>query len=282
MRLKAWLILSIGFLAPAQTQAPAVFEVASVKASRSHSLTGGGRKGADAVDTPVLEADHLTFRARSVSLFALIVEAYGLKFCRPFADSCPMVSGGPAWLAKDVFDVDAKAPSGATGYDTMQLRNAQAPQLQERLRNLLGRRFNLKSHFEKRELPVVAFSIAESGIRMKKANANQTPKIVFKPVNQPNGMKATEVIATNSTIQELADLYSRFMDRPVIDMTGLTDRFDFTVSYDADTDAQDPFAAVTAPTLFQAFEKQAGLKLKATRRPVSVLVIDSAARPSPN
>jgi uncharacterized protein (TIGR03435 family) len=218
-----------------------------------------------------------------VNLFTLIVEAYGLKFCRPLADTCPMLSGGPPWLTKDSFDIDAKGPAGSTDYDTMQLRNGEAPQLQEKLRNLLFDRFRLKAHFEKRQLPVFAFTVADSGIRMNKADAGESPKIIFKPVDPPGGgLQATQVIAVRSTVQELADLYSKFMDRPVIDMTGLTDRFDFKVQYEADTDAAGPFAAIAAPTLFQAFEKQAGLKLRATRGPVNVLVIDSAARPSAN
>jgi uncharacterized protein (TIGR03435 family) len=279
---KACLIFSTAFLASAQTQAPAVFEIASVKPSHLPPVTADGQKGPGVAAAPIFEADHLTFRARSVNLFTLIVEAYGLKFCRPLADRCPMLSGGPGWLTKDAFDVDAKGPSGSTEYNTMQLRNGEAPQLQEKLRNLLADHFNLKAHFEKRQLPVFAFTVAEGGVRVKRAHAGESPKIFFKPVNLPGGLQATQVIAVRSTLQELADLYSKFMDRPVIDMTGLTDRFDFTVQYEADTDSAGPFAAVTAPTLFQAFEKQAGLKLRATQGPVNVLVIDSAARPSAN
>ena len=139
-----------------------------------------------------------------------------------------------------------------------------------------------KKLLEKRQLPVFAFTVAESGIRMKKADAGESPKIMFRQINPPGGMQATQVIAVRSTVQELADLYSKFLDRPVIDMTGLTDRFDFTLQYEADTDSPGPFAAVTAPTLFQAFVNQVGLKLRATRGPVNVLVIDSAARPSAN
>ncbi|HKE23989.1 MAG TPA: TIGR03435 family protein [Bryobacteraceae bacterium] len=282
MRLKACLIFSTTFLASAQTQTPSVFEIASVKPSHSHTVTADGQKGPGITATPTFEAEHVTFRARNVNLFTLIVEAYGLKFCRPLADRCAILSGGPAWLTRDSFDVDAKGPSGSTEYDTMQLRNGEAPQLQEKLRNLLADRFRLKTHFEKRQLPVFGFTIAESGIRMKKANAGESPKIIFKPVNPPGGVQTTQVIAVGSTLQELAELYSKFMDRPVIDMTELTDRFDFTVQYEADNDAPGPFAAVTAPTLFQAFEKQAGLKLRATQGPVNVLVIDSAARLSAN
>lgn len=83
-------------------------------------------------------------------------------------------------------------------------------------------------------------------------------------------------------MRELADLYAKFMDRPVIDMTGLEGRFDFTVQYEVDADASGPFAGVTATTLFEAFEKQAGLKLRAMQGLVDVLVIEGAGRPAGN
>ena len=98
----------------------------------------------------------------------------------------------------------------------------------------------------------------------------------------PGGLHATQVVAVQSTIQELADLYAKFMDRPVIDATRLTDRFDFTVQYELDPDANGPFSGATSPTLFAAFEKQVGLKLRPARGPVKVLVIDDATHPSGN
>jgi len=266
----------------AQAQAPMTFEVASVKPARSRFADASGQKGPGAAVTPTFAADHLTFRARSMTLYGLIVEAYGLRFCRPLAHSCPMLSDGPAWLTRDRFDIDAKGPAGSKEYDTIQLMKGAAPQLQEKLRNLLADRFHLKAHFEKRQLPVYAFTVAEGGVRMKKAAPGGPQLLIFKPVNSPGGAQATQVVARRSTVRELADLYARFMDRPVIDVTGLTDRFDFTVEYDADADSAGPFAAVTSPTLFRAFEKQAGLKLSATRGAVDVLVIDDAAHPAAN
>src|SRR4051794_41023316 len=68
-----------------------------------------------------------------MNLFGLIIEAYGLRFCRPLADNCPMLSGAPAWLTKDRFDVEAKGPAGSKEYETMQLMKGAAPQLQEKL-----------------------------------------------------------------------------------------------------------------------------------------------------
>jgi uncharacterized protein (TIGR03435 family) len=140
----------MAFPAFGQTQVAIVFDAASVKPS--HSRLADGQKGAGAAATPVFEAGHLTFRARGLTVFGLIVEAYGLKFCRPLADSCPMLSGGPTWVTRDGFEIDAKSPSGSKEYNTIQLRNGDAPELQEELRNLLAERFHLKAHVEKRQL----------------------------------------------------------------------------------------------------------------------------------
>jgi uncharacterized protein (TIGR03435 family) len=126
------------------------------------------------------------------------------------------------------------------------------------------------------------FTVADGGIRMKKTAGGSISKIIFKEVDLPGGIQATQVVAVQSTVHELADLYAKFMDRPVIDATGLTERFDFTVQYEADPDVTGPFAGATSHTLFEAFEKQAGLKLRAARGAVSVLVIDSAAHPAAN
>ncbi|HKD06790.1 MAG TPA: TIGR03435 family protein [Bryobacteraceae bacterium] len=263
-------------------QPPRAFEVASVKPSHRRTVSADGQKGLGSPPTPTFEVDHLTFRARSLNLFALIIEAYGLKYCRPLGDACPMLSGGPAWLTKDGFDIDARMPSGSVEYDTIQLRNGNAQQLQEMLRRLLADRFMLKAHPEKRQLPVYAFTVADGGIRMKPAIGGSTPSVIFKPITPRGGSMATQLISVNSTVQEIADLYAKFMDRPVVDMTGLTGRFDFTVQFDVDPDASGPFGAVTSNTLFGAFEKQAGLKLRATRGPVNVLIINSVARPAAN
>ncbi len=258
------------------------FEVASVKASRLRPLDG--TKGEGSSPTASVEVEHLTFRARGMNLFALIVFAYGLKSCRPMiSDTCVLLSGGPGWLAKDTFDIDAKSPAGSAEYNTIQLRNGSALQLQEELRNLLADRFHLKAHSEERQVPVYAFTVGDGGIRIKKAADDpSSAKIIFKGLDLPGGAHATEVVAVQSTIQELADLYAKFMDRPVFDSTGLSGRFDFTVQYDLPPDASGPFAGVTSPTLFAAFEKQAGLRLRHTRGPVKVLVIDGAAHPGVN
>ena len=89
------------------------------------------------------------------------------------------------------------------------------------------------------------------------------------------------------------ELQLRVLDRPVIDETGLTDRYDFTLNWRPD-EFQFPRAtaalraaavstgADTLPDLFTAFQEQLGLKLNTTKAPADVLVIDNVSKPSEN
>jgi uncharacterized protein (TIGR03435 family) len=89
-------------------------------------------------------------------------------------------------------------------------------------------------------------------------------------------------------------LQFRVLDRPVIDQTGLTDRYDFTLNWTPDefqfpllTAVQREYWAAAAradglPDLFTAFQEQLGLKLEATKAPAEVLVIDKVSKPSEN
>ena len=87
-------------------------------------------------------------------------------------------------------------------------------------------------------------------------------------------------------------LQLRVLDRPVIDQSGLTGRYDFTLDWRPDefqfpraSEAQRTAAATGAdalPDLFTAFQDQLGLKLEATKASVDVLVIDKVSKPSEN
>jgi uncharacterized protein (TIGR03435 family) len=87
-------------------------------------------------------------------------------------------------------------------------------------------------------------------------------------------------------------LQMRVLDRPVIDQSGLTDRYDFTLDWRPDEfqfptlPAPQRAAAIEAadglPNLFAAFQEQLGMKLEATKAPADVLVIEKVSRPSEN
>ena len=87
-------------------------------------------------------------------------------------------------------------------------------------------------------------------------------------------------------------LQANLMDQPVVDRTGLTDRYDFALRYTPDptirlTNVPDARPAPSrdadaAPDLFTAFQQQLGLKLESTRGPADIVVVDSVERPSEN
>jgi uncharacterized protein (TIGR03435 family) len=94
----------------------------------------------------------------------------------------------------------------------------------------------------------------------------------------------------------MADLASqlqlRVLDRPVIDQSGLTDRFDFTLNWTPD-EFQFPRASAAQraavptnpdapPDLFTAFQEQLGMKLEAKKAPTDIVVIDKVSKPSEN
>jgi uncharacterized protein (TIGR03435 family) len=147
---------------------------------------------------------------------------------------------------------------------------------------LLAERFALKVHRETKELPIYALTIGKKGLRVKQSDGSQEPRLMFRAWSAPDGLRMIKLIVENGSMQELADLYAKFMDRPLIDKTGLQDRYDFTVDYEANPEAPGPFSQLSGPTLFKALEEEAGLKLEATKGPVEILVIDHAEKPSAN
>jgi uncharacterized protein (TIGR03435 family) len=148
-------------------------------------------------------------------------------------------------------------------------------------------RFGLSFHTEKRELSVYAIGIGKngpSGIKMVKNTTNGT---------RLGAQGLGRTIFSGITIAGLAaQLQLRVFDRPVIDQTGLAERYDFTLNWRPDEfqfprASADQRAAAAAsgdglPDLFTAFQEQLGLKLEATKASVDVLVIDKVSRPSEN
>src|SRR5205814_437689 len=119
---------------------------------------------------PSFQVDHRRFTATNVNLFGLIVRAYAVKTCRPLGlGECYAISGGPDWLKKDRFDIQAKIPDDTPEYNLNQFQSGQAPQLQLMLQALLADRFRLKIRREKKQLPVYVLTIAKKGHKLKKS-----------------------------------------------------------------------------------------------------------------
>jgi uncharacterized protein (TIGR03435 family) len=187
------------------------------------------------------------------------------------------VIGLPDWAESDKFDIDGKpdgegAPSGK--------------QWKIMIQKLLAERFELKFHKDKKELSVYVLSVSKTGQKMTKNDSapNGLPGLFFQGLGKLN--------VRNALMSDFTGLMqSAVLDRPVVDQTGLTGRFDFTLNWTPDdsqfggmgakvpppTDSAD-----APPNLYTAIQEQIGLKLEATRAPADVMVIDHVTKPSAN
>ena len=130
---------------------------------------------------------------------------------------------------------------------------------------------------------IVHRDLKPGNIMLTKGGAKLKP--AAKPDEQPNqqgdshGTEMTQTY-TNCSIPNFILGMQFFLDRPVVDQTGLTGHYDFAFRYTADeVHATDPNAP---PGLFTAVQEQLGLKLEAKKGPVEVLVVDHMERPSAN
>ena len=272
------------------------FEVASIRPSNPKA--GGGRGGGKSKDgggglLPSLDRGRFNF---SSTLFGLIIRAYGIAGCGEMRADCALISGGPDWIKKDRFDIQAKMPDGSPDYTFLQFMRGQTPQLELMLQAMLAERFDLKFHRETKQLPVYALTVMKKGSKLKQASGEmiqlkdgtsvRNQSLLWTPAPLPDGTRSDHLIrmfARDQSMQALVDSLSRLMDRPVLDRTGLKGNFDITMDYEMESDAGDrPGADITGPAMFTAFQEELGLKFEAIRAPVDVLVIDHADKPSAN
>ena len=185
--------------------------------------------------------------------------------------------GGPGWVGTERYDIAARSASEemnaatASGED----RGDEFKRLREKMRTLLADRFGLAVRREKRPEQIFLLTVGKSGPKMKAAEP--TDKLhSFGGRGHAQG--------TAATIDMLAYALSNATGRPVVDKTGLTGRYDYSLDWSPGTGvstAESP-AANAGPTIFTALHEQLGLKLKAANTPMDVIVIDHIDRPSGN
>jgi uncharacterized protein (TIGR03435 family) len=173
----------------------------------------------------------------------------------------------PDWIFHDRYDVEGT--TGTEGEPSLR-------QFQEMLQKLLGDRFQLKFHRQQRELPVYAIRLAKGG---PKLNPTAHPDADPDQESNSHGTEITQTY-TNSSLPDFILAMQFFLDRPIVDQTGLLGHYDFTFHYTGDeVRATDPNAP---PGLFTAVQEQLGLKFEPTKASVGVFVIDRVEPPSAN
>ncbi|HEV2485395.1 MAG TPA: TIGR03435 family protein [Terracidiphilus sp.] len=206
------------------------------------------------------------FVGKNYTLKLLIAAAYDLN--------PRTILGGPTWIESDHYDILAVTPG--------EVRPTRDEQM-SMLRNLLADRFNLTFHREPKEFSIYVLEAAKSGPKLKPSTAQPDDPAKLISTVYPQHILLP---ARNTTMGEFASLLQRaVLDRPVVDKTGLSGRYDFDLKWAPDETqfgGEVPVASAEAPAapLFSAIQEQLGLRLSATKGPVNALVVDKAERPS--
>jgi uncharacterized protein (TIGR03435 family) len=235
-----------------------VFEVASIKLSRPDAAGRGGR-GVRLQGGNLLAVN---WTLMDLATFAYDVHAH-------------QVIGAPAWSTTEKYDITAKVEG--EGQPSQE-------QLRIMLRKLLADRFQLAFQKEQRELPVYSLTVAKSGLKISKnAPNNETTGVIFRAPGS--------VLLNNVTMDDFCKmLQSAAVDRPVINQSGLSGQYDFSLVWTPDQvlsgapnpNALAPGGADTLPDVYTATQQQLGLKIDATKLRVEVLVLDKVEKPSEN
>lgn len=245
-------------------QAPAAtptFDVVTVKPSSPDALNSNINGRPNGMTT------------ENIPLDELIKFAYNLN-----TGTDDQIIGEPKWLHSAKFDIVAKYDD-ATGAAISKMNpDDRASTMRLMFQALLADRFHLKIHHETRPLPVLALTVASSG-----------PKL-SSPADTKGGFLRNDgrgIEGRNIPLTYLANMLgqqSEIGGRMVIDQTGLTGKYDFKLTWTPQQLAENPAdsSSASGPSLFAALTEQLGLKLKSTKAPVDVIVIDHVDMPTPN
>jgi uncharacterized protein (TIGR03435 family) len=241
-------------VAIASAQGPA-FDAASVKVNQSGSP-----------DSTIGIIPGGAYRAINTTLARIIPDAFDVM---PF-----QVTGGPAWLAIERFDINARPPA-----------DARPDQLPAMLQALLVERFALKAHRDRQERPIYALTLVDAGRSGPKLTPSSLDcdqleadkKLPPECRSQIGiGRGGGQLVMKGRGLALLARTLGGVVGRVVTDQSGLTAKYDIELKWSAG----DAAAASNDPEIFSAVREQLGLQLRAATGPVEMIVIDSVDRPS--
>jgi uncharacterized protein (TIGR03435 family) len=260
------LVAVLGFAQSQKTVAMPEFEVASVKPSSTNERMNYGQRPDGIFGT-------------NMPAKGWIQIAYGIKDFQIV---------GPDWISFEKFDIDAKAGSLSSARQKLLM-----------LQSLLADRFQLTLHRETRESSVYSLVVSRGGLKMKPSK-DQTLWAGDYPDGSPDGRPLTgggpRALAPGRFAGDaipmtmFVNLLAGPLNRPVINKTGLTGRYDIDLHYAPGSGQAPPVETVESAqrdssseaSLFTAIQEQLGLRLESTKGPVEMLIVDHIERPRAN
>lgn len=259
------------------------YEVASIKPSKP------GAEGTQLNNLPD------GFNGVNVNVMTLIQSAFGI-----FNDK-DRIAGATGWLSSERFDVDAKMDASQAAEFQKLTPEKAALVRRHMLQGLLADRFKLAIHRESKDLPIYVLVVAKGGPKLqesKPADPNGNGIVSTGGRGPVGSMRLTgrggPLIAQAVPMSGFAQALSLHLGRTVLDKTGLTAKYDFTLQWNPDDVAIPPSGGAPndqpasppsdqfGASFFTAIQEQLGLKLESQKGPVEVIVIDHVERPSGN
>ncbi len=258
--MKVWALILIACACVSRPGFGQTFEVASIKPAEP------GARGMG-----VQRADGGRVNMKNVTLRLLITMAWDVRDHQ--------LIGAPGWFDSEHFDIVAKPeteiPRTGEGNKT----------LMAMVRALVVDRFGLVFHREEKEMPIYALVPGKNG-----------PKLAASEPGSQNSlmMSRGKLEGKNMKMGDLARILTNPLGRTVVDKTGLTGDYNFTVEWTPDGNEnmtpkgmpaeapKDVASMPEGPSIFTALQEQLGLKLESQKGPVEMFVVDRAERPSAN
>jgi uncharacterized protein (TIGR03435 family) len=197
--------------------------------------------------------------------------------------------GVPDWCFQERYDVVAKIAEA----DVPTWKNMNFKQKSLAMRPMLEDRFKLKWHMETRMEPGYELVLSKSGSKLNQATPaeielraqDSRPGPGMFASGRP-GMGITGLVGKAARMDQLTYGLEEFLLRaPVVDKTGLTGMYDFTLNaapVPAPTAVDSDAPVNDAPPVFPAVQQQLGLQLVAAKVPVQYVVVDHIERPTAN
>jgi len=272
------LLTSLLFVAPglsAHAQAPIVeepgytptltFDVASVR------LASPGVNFHVSVFSPPHSS---RFEASNLTIKALLQIAYG--FDAP-------IDGAPDWVTSTFYDIKARSDEAADAKLAKLTDNESRLEKRNAIRALLADRLGLKTHVETRNSSIYNLVVAKGGVKLQVV---PPPSDGEAPAAPPSANAQAhpshhglEFIGTNASMRAVAGILSAMVEAPVVDKTGLTGIYNYTLQFGREWSANDP---ESWPSIYTAVQEQLGLKLDAVHEAVPNLVVDQITKPTEN
>jgi uncharacterized protein (TIGR03435 family) len=256
------------------------FEVATIKPSKpdetqsAMGFSAGGRG----------------FTETNATMRDLIQEAYNVK-------SANQIQGASGWMTTERFDIEARMDDAEVASLATLPIEEKIREVRLMLQSLLEERCGLKLSESTRETSFFLLLPAQGGAKLKPTqmvpadtNGNSPARPAIGPRLLRKGPGKLE--ATGVSMPMLTDMISRQPELGaeggftvgdlVADKTGLSGMYDWTLTWEPETEDQirDAAGNTEGPSFFTALQEQLGLRLQKTKGQVEVLVIDHVTRPS--